>query len=345
MINIIGLGYEVDDITKKAEKAIAGSDYVVVRTSKTATYDYFLSNEIINITLDSIYDSSDNFDELSENIVSFFKSIYSNYANICYCVDGSGLSDRTVLSLKKHFDCNILPGVSSFENSVANAFNSCDFSHTLSYCAVSSYDFIEGYFDWNRELDLVVYEIDNPFTASDIVLKLQSYVGDECEILVCSNDCQKYPLCDIPSSVSYNYKTSFIVPAQNLSTKTRYNFADLIKIMSILRGENGCMWDKEQTHESIRKNLIEEANELVEAINNDDIDNIIEECGDVLLQSIFHAKIAEDSGEFELSDVLSTLGTKLVSRHTHIFGDDKAESSEQALEFWRAAKLKEKLKK
>ena len=89
---------------------------------------------------------------------------------------------------------------------------------------------------------------------------------------------------------------------KKLVDKKRFNFGDLYQIMRILRGDNGCQWDKAQTHESIRQNAVEEAYELVEDINNDDIDNIIEESGDLFLQSVFHCVIGEDSGEFDLED-------------------------------------------
>ena len=94
--------------------------------------------------------------------------------------------------------------------------------------------------------------------------------------------------------------------------KERYGMDDLLHIMEILRGENGCQWDKAQTHQSIRENAIEEAYELVEAINNEDIDNMIEESGDLFLQSIFHCVIGEDNGEFNVEDSLSGICSKLI---------------------------------
>ena len=117
---------------------------------------------------------------------------------------------------------------------------------------------------------------------------------------------------------------------------------DLYQIMKILRSENGCEWDKAQTHESIRANIIEEAYELVEAINNQDIDNMIEESGDLMLQSIFQCVMGEDSGEYNAEDALSAICSKLIFRHPHIFGDIKANNIEEALASWDAAKAKEK---
>ncbi len=119
-------------------------------------------------------------------------------------------------------------------------------------------------------------------------------------------------------------------------------FGELVKIVYRLRQPDGCPWDRAQTHESIRTNAIEEAYELVEAIEKADREKMTEECGDVLLQAVFNGIIAEDADEFTLLDVLKGLNGKLRFRHTHIFGQDKAYSEEDALKFWENNKAKEK---
>ena len=108
--------------------------------------------------------------------------------------------------------------------------------------------------------------------------------------------------------------------------------------MDNLLGENGCPWDKEQTHESLRPNMIEEAGEAAQAIDQGDMDQLAEELGDVLLQVLFHAKIAEKNGSFTMDDVLIKLADKLVGRHTHVFGEDTALTAEEALLIWKRNK-------
>ena len=115
----------------------------------------------------------------------------------------------------------------------------------------------------------------------------------------------------------------------------------LLKIMVILRSPEGCPWDREQTHLSIRKNLTEECGELLEAIDAGDDGMLREELGDVLLQVVFHARIAEEEGRFTVDDVLNGLCNKLISRHPHVFGDVKANNKEEALKFWNEAKARE----
>ena len=112
--------------------------------------------------------------------------------------------------------------------------------------------------------------------------------------------------------------------------------------MHRLRADDGCEWDRAQTHESIRINLIEEAYELVDAIDRKDADDMKEECGDVLMQAVFHAEIAQKEGDFGYMDMITGLCRKLIDRHTHIFGSNHANNADEALVFWEAAKKKEK---
>lgn len=131
----------------------------------------------------------------------------------------------------------------------------------------------------------------------------------------------------------------------DFKTKEKYRIEDLIRIMELLRGEGGCPWDREQTHQTIRQNLIEEAYEVIEAIDSDAPDLLCEELGDLLLQVIFHSRISEEAGEFSIEDVADGICKKLVLRHPHIFSDAKAESSAQVLDIWDDVKKKEKKQK
>lgn len=124
--------------------------------------------------------------------------------------------------------------------------------------------------------------------------------------------------------------------------KEKYEFSDLVEIMKILRSENGCPWDREQTHESLKKYLIEETYEVLEAIDLKDKDRFCEELGDLLLQIIFHAQIAAENGNFDINDVITGICRKMIQRHTHVFGDAKAENAEEVLTNWEAIKKKEK---
>ena len=122
----------------------------------------------------------------------------------------------------------------------------------------------------------------------------------------------------------------------------RYTLEDFVDIVSTLRSENGCPWDREQTHESLEKCLRDECEEVIEAIEKKDDDNLCEELGDVLLQVVMHSQIAREQGKFTLEDVIDGVAKKMVRRHPHVFGDVKLETEEERLAMWNAIKKQEK---
>ena len=128
----------------------------------------------------------------------------------------------------------------------------------------------------------------------------------------------------------------------NWSMKKYYNCQDLMEIVRILRNPGGCPWDQEQTHKSLRRNLLEETYEAAEAIDREDLDGLKEELGDVLLQVFFHTSIEEDAGRFNLDDVADGVCKKLIYRHPHVFGDVTVDSTDQVLSNWEELKKKEK---
>ena len=131
----------------------------------------------------------------------------------------------------------------------------------------------------------------------------------------------------------------------NFQFKENYDINDLIDIVEILRSPDGCPWDREQDHKSIRRDFLEETYEVIEAINKDDRDGLLEELGDVLLQVVFHTQIEREKGSFELSDVADGICKKMIERHPHVFGDVNAETSEQVLENWDVIKKQTKSQK
>lgn len=119
------------------------------------------------------------------------------------------------------------------------------------------------------------------------------------------------------------------------------DFERLIEIMASLRGEKGCPWDKEQTRESLKPFLVEETYEVLEAIDEKDPEKIKEELGDLLFQIIFHSRIAEEKGEFNIHDVIRKISDKMIARHPHVFGEERYETSEEVLRQWEERKKEE----
>lgn len=122
----------------------------------------------------------------------------------------------------------------------------------------------------------------------------------------------------------------------------KLNIEDLLEIMRILRGPQGCPWDREQTYQSIRNEVLEEAYEVCDAIDHNDKGSLCEELGDLLLQVVFHSNMAEELGDFDFLDVTDGICRKLILRHPHVFKDAKAENSSQVLDMWDEIKKKEK---
>ena len=172
---------------------------------------------------------------------------------------------------------------------------------------------------------MIITQVYDHFIASNVKLRLMECYDYDQEVCIVNGagvkalESKKYvPLheLDRPENL-FNYLTSVYIPR---SSKKMYNTVhDLEEIMSQLRGPNGCDWDKKQDHETLKKYIIEEAYELCQAIDNDDIDEMIEELGDVLLQVVFHCQIGKETGYFDLTEVINGICNKLVYRHPHVF--------------------------
>ncbi len=119
-------------------------------------------------------------------------------------------------------------------------------------------------------------------------------------------------------------------------------FDEFVATIAALRSENGCPWDRKQTHESLKECLVEETGEVLEAIDKKDDANLCEELGDVLLQVVMHAQIAAEEGRFTIEDVINGVNEKMIRRHPHVFGDIKVSSVEEGLDLWEQIKQKEK---
>ncbi len=192
---------------------------------------------------------------------------------------------------------------------------------------------------------VVIDEIDTRFMASELKLKLSRIYGDEHQAFLVdirSLDGKIIPLCMLDAEPSYGYYTSVVLLSCPMEQKGRYTFTDLVAVMERLRSRTGCPWDREQTHESLKRYLVEESYEVLEAIDDKDMDALYDELGDVLLQVVFHARIAQQQGEFDISDVTTAICSKMISRHTHIFGNAVAKSPDDVINNWEIIKKGEK---
>ena len=347
MIKIIGLGPGAESaLTLGAIKALEEGKNIYFRTEKHPTVDY-LRNKVRNFkTYDHYYESSENFDEVYKNIANDIINKYEAESELVYAVPGHPLvAEKSVFNVidlcdKKGIKYEIVPAV-SFIDAMMDALK-IDPIEGLK--VIDAFDINNQILD--KRIGTIITQVYNNLIASEVKLRLLDYYNDDTEIyyvraagIVGEESIRKIPIYELDMQEDIDYLTSIYIPRD---LKNKKDFNDLVDIIDTLRGEDGCPWDMEQTHESIKNELLEEAYEVIDAINNDDIDSMIEELGDVLLHVVFHSSIGKDDGYFNIYDVISAICNKMVYRHPHVFGDKEVSSSEEVLKNWEEIKKTEK---
>ncbi len=195
---------------------------------------------------------------------------------------------------------------------------------------------------------VLITELNSRLLAGEIKVWLMSLLDPEMEVFFfppgeqARRSVQKVPLSGLDRQKAYDHTAAVYIPAAPLLARKRHDFYDLLQVMERLLAPGGCPWDREQTHESLRPYLLEEAYEAVSAIDEGNMDHVADELGDVLLQVVFHAQIAGRHGEFDIRDVTTAICRKMISRHAHIFGQVKCDTAEEVLVSWDKQKRKER---
>lgn len=350
MITVIGLGVKTGDLTKEGEEAIlktaATGGKILVRTAKTPSYGSVKELNVPHETLDFVYDKSRTFATLNKNLC---REVRKYGENVAYLVDGAASEDNSVKAILRAAgkkNVRVINGVSKIaEIAAAARFEGC------SYQAVSACEIAETLREEGLSAPLVTYDIDGEDMAADVKQALSGRFGEETEILfirlnggkIGAPVVKRIKIYELDRQKNYDCGCAAAVEKINLLDKKRFTMNDVLTILRYLRDPvNGCPWDKAQTSESIRMNVIEEAYELLDAINLKDDDKIREETGDILMQVAFHATLKEEAGAFDFTDVATELCEKLITRHTHVFGKDKALDADGALNVWDKNKMIEK---
>ena len=337
MIKIVGLGPgSPDALTIGAVEALQESENLYFRTEKHPTVDY-LKNRLTSFkTCDNYYEEGSSFDEVYSNIAKNMIEEYKIVGELVYAVPGHPLvAERSVLNLinlcnENNIEYKILPAV-SFVDAMMDR---------LQIDPIEGLKIIDAFDIKNQILDkrigTIITQVYNPLIASEVKLELLEYynAGIEGEESI-----RKIPIYELDMQEDIDYLTSVYIPKD---VNNKKDFYDLINTIEVLRSEDGCAWDREQTHESIKNSLLEEAYEVIEAIEEDDIDGLIEELGDVLLQVVFHSVIGKEDGYFNISDVIEAITSKMIYRHPHVFDNKSSKSSDEVLENWDELKKKEK---
>lgn len=347
MLKIMGLGPGAPEaLTIGALKELKSGENIYFRTEKHPTVDFLKEEGIKFDTYDHAYDKFDSFDDVYKYIADDLMTKIEKQPDLIYAVPGHPLvAERSVINLiaicdEKGIEYEILPAVSF----VDAMMESLKIDPIEGIKIVDAFDMENHIID--KRVGTIITQVYNPFIASQVKLKLLEGYNDETEIYFVRaagvkglESIRKIPLFELDWQEDIDYLTSVYIP-KDLGNKK--DFYDFINVIEILRGENGCPWDREQTHESIKKAIIEESYEVLDAIENDDVDSLIEELGDVLLQVVFHSIIGKEDGYFDINDVIQGISNKMIHRHPHVFGDAKADTSSEVLVNWDEIKKDEK---
>lgn len=347
MIKIIGLGPgDPNGLTLGALNALKESSNVYFRTEKHPTVEYIKKLGVKFNTYDELYETVESFDEIYDRIPKELIEKYKDSKELVYAVPGHPLiAEESVANLmelceKENIEYKILPAVSCIDVIVDK----------LKIDPAEGLKIVDAFEIDNQILDkrsgTIITEIYNPIVASEVKLKLFEYYNDETEIVYCravgiegEESIRRIPLYELDMQEDIDYLTSIYIPKDLNNKKDIY---DLINLVDILRGKNGCPWDREQTHESIKNALVEESYEVIDAIDKQDDNGMVEELGDVLLQVVFHASLGKEDGYFNLTDIIETVYNKMVYRHPHVFKDVQVENSKEVLKNWDELKKSEK---
>ncbi|NMM62163.1 nucleoside triphosphate pyrophosphohydrolase [Clostridium sp. P21] len=346
MIKIVGLGPGAKEaITIGTLDVLKNSDKIYLRTEKHPTVEFLKKNSIKFETYDHKYEQGQNFEQVYKSIADDLISKEQEYGDIVYAVPGHPLvAEKSVnllieLCKEKGIETEIFTAVSFIDV----LMESLKIDPIEGMKVIDAFDIKAQVLD--KRVGTIITQVYDKFIVSEVKLALMQYYPDDTEVYFVRaagiknlESIRKMPLYEIDRQEDIDYLTSLYIP-KNLEIKKDFN--DLLDIMSILRSENGCPWDQEQSHESIKRCLIEECYEVLEAIDEKDDDKLVEELGDVLLQIVFHSQIGKEEGFFNINDVVEGICKKMIDRHPHVFGDVEVNTSEGVLVNWDKIKKKE----
>lgn len=350
-IIIVGLGSgNENSLSLGIYKLLKSSENIFLRTRVHPIVDFLLEEEICFNTFDYLYDQSFEYEAVYQEIAVSLINEAKLGKTLVYAVPGHPtVAEKSVKNLiaagkKEKIEIEVLGGESFLDT----------FFSRLNIDPIDGFLFLNGEAVTRDDImpskNILIGQVYNRYIASDLKLSLMEIYPDETPVWLVANlgiDGQEIikelPLYELDyEEKDFHHLSSLFIPASVSEQGEKRQFYKLVETVKILRSPNGCPWDREQTHRSIRKNLIEETYELLDAIDAMDIDNMIEELGDVFLQVLFHSEIAEEEGYFNIYDVIEQLNLKLLRRHPHVFGNESAQGAEEALDFWNKTKSEEK---
>ena len=346
-ITIVGLGPgRAGLLTEETWDRLRTAKNLRLRTAIHPTVAELEKRGIKFSSYDGLYEKAESFEALYTAIADDIVRCAAAGEDVLYAVPGSPLvAERTVVLIRGRaraagVKLTILPGMSFVE--VLYVQLGIDPIDGLTILDAEDLGQLPA--DWPT--GLVVTQIYNQELASEVKLSLMEVLPDDFQVTYVHNlglpdeSLREISLFELDRQPDIDHLTSLYVPPQ--PRMERFNLSPVVDVMRTLRAPGGCPWDIAQTHRSLRRNIIEEVYEVLEAIELEDAELLCEELGDLLLQVVFHARMAEEAGTFSMQDVIDGITAKLIRRHPHIFGDVQATDAGAVLLNWEEIKRQEK---
>lgn len=346
-ITIVGLGPgSLKLVSLETLEQIQAADVLLLRTCRHPAAMDLAERGIAYQGYDHLYDELPTFDAVYQAIATDVINQASRGLRVVYAVPGSPLvAEKTVPLICEQaaaagLTAGVLPGMSFLD--VLYAKLAIDPQNGLMVIDANEIARIP-----HADTALIVTQVYNRQVASDAKLSLMEFLPDDYEIVLClhlgleSEQICRIPLYELDRRQDIDHLTTVYVPAYQQKIDS-FTLNPLIDVMARLRSPGGCVWDIEQTHTSLRRYIVEEVYEVLEAIDESDGDKLCEELGDLLLQIVFHARMAEETGVFSMQDVVHTVTEKMVRRHPHVFGEISVQDAAEVIVNWEQIKQLEK---
>ncbi|WP_075620335.1 nucleoside triphosphate pyrophosphohydrolase [Paenisporosarcina indica] len=347
-ITVLGLGAgDLEQLPLGVYRTLLKAERLYVRTAEHPVLQELSTEGISYESFDTLYEKHDTFEAVYKEIVETLITLAEN-GPLFYAVPGHPLvAEQTVqwlVEAEKEGRIKLeIVGGQSFLDPIFNA---------LRIDPIEGFQLLDGTMfkrdDIQMSLHVLIAQVYDAYSASDVKLTLMEKYPDNYPVTIVtaagSNEelLRTVPLYELDRETVVNNLTTIYVPPA-ISQETRLKeWSTFRAIVAKLRAPDGCPWDREQTHDSLKKYLIEEVHELLQAVSEQDDEGMIEELGDVLLQVFLHAQIGEDDGYFSLEDVLESVSSKMIRRHPHVFGDVSVENTEDVVRNWQQIKSVEK---
>ena len=349
-ITVAGLGPGgPDGLTLGAWEAVRTADRLLLRTEKHPVVAWLREQGIRFETYDSVYEEHGQFADVYAAIADDLVRRASSGDEIVYAVPGHpSVAETTVALLRRRCpEAGVELRIVGGESFLDRAFVALGFDPADGFQLADGTDFHPARL--NPHNHIVITQVYDGFVASDVKLGLMERYPDDYEVVVGhalgvagEERIERVPLYELDRDRGFGNLSLVYVPPTERDEVHYRTFERLHEIIAKLRSPEGCPWDREQTHKSLRKYFIEETYEAIETIDNDDMDALRDELGDVLLQIMLHAQIEEEAGTFTVYDVIAGIAEKMVRRHPHVFGDATVGGVDDVLSTWQDVKAEER---